>query len=222
MYSTNEFNILNSASVSLGCVCSGADRFLGNIREIPETEFEIEPRVFPLVSDAIVPGTAFIFKDSNLRSHVVSWSSEPQATCIMTFVRDKKRKFCRISLHKQDNSDLLTGDVPEEVCNSVHAFEAAPTNATAKEKVKLFMCSRLVVCPSCDGMFIKRVSKICPLRKRSDTVYVRRGFLAGTFKSFLLGAPVVDGDDKLVGIVTSYKKKEVTVLGSQELNRLLS
>ena len=218
MDSTNEFNILNSASISLGCVCSGADRFLGNIREIPETEFEIEPRVFPLVSDAIVPGTAFIFKDSNLRSHVVSWSSEPQATCIMTFVRDKKRKFCRISLHKQDNSDLLTGDVPEEVCNSVHAFEAAPTNTTAKEKVKLFMCSRLVVCPSCRGMFIKRVSKIIPLQKKTDTTYVR----SGTFESFPLGAPVVDGEDKLVGIVTSYKKKKVTVLGSQELNRLLS
>ena len=221
MDSTNEFNILNSASISLGCVCSGADRLFGNIREIPENEFEIEPRVFPLVSDAIVQGTAFIFKDSNLRSHVVSWSSKPQATCITIFVRDKKRKFCGIPLHKQDNSDLLTGDVPEEVCNSVHAFEAAPTNTTAKEKVKLFMCSRYVACTACRGMFMKRVSKICPLRKRSDTTYVRRGFLAGTFESYPLGAPVVDGDDKLVGIVTGYDKKEVKVLDSQELNRLL-
>ena len=219
MASTNEFNIINSASVSLGCVCRGADGFFGKIREKPDNEFEIEPRVFPVVSDAIV-GAAFIFKDSNSRSHVVSWSSEPQATCITTFVRDDEREFCRISLHKLDNSDLLTGDVPEEVCNSVHAFEAAPTDTTAKE-VKLFMCSRLVVCPSCDGMFIKRVSKICPLRKLSDTTYVRRGFLAGRFKSFPLGAPVVDGEDKLVGIVTGYDKDKVTVLGSQELNRLL-
>ena len=221
MDSTNEFNILNSASIFLGCVCTGANRFFGKIREKPDNEFEIEPRVFPLVSDAIV-GTAFIFKDSNSRSHVVSWSSEPQATCITTFVRDDEREFCRIPLHKLDNSDLLTGDVPEEVCNSVHAFEAAPTDTKAKQKVKLFMCSRLVVCPSCRGMFIKRVSKICPLRKLSDTIYVRRGFLAGRFKSFPLGAPVVDGEDKLVGIVTSYKKKKVTVRGSQELNRLLS
>ena len=219
MDSTNEFNILNSATIPLGCVCSGAEGFFGKVREKPDNEFEIEPRVFPLVSDAIV-GTAFIFKDSNSRNHVVSWSSEPQATCITTFVRDKKRKFRDIPLHKLNNSDLLTGDVPEEVCNSVHAFEAAPTNTTAKE-VKLFMCSRLVVCPSCDGMFIKRVSKICPLRKLSDTTYVRRGFLAGTFKSFPLGAPVVDGRDKLVGIVTSYDDDKVTVLGSQELNRLL-
>ena len=215
MDSTNTFNILNSASIPLGCVCSGAERFLGNIREKPDNEFEIEPRVFPLVSDAIV-GTAFIFKDSNSRGHVVSWSSEPQATCITTFVRDNEREFCRISLHKLDNSDLLTGDVPEEVCNSVHAFEAAPTNTTAK-KVKLFMTSRLAVCPSCRGMFIKRVSKVCPLQRQTDTTYVRRG----RFKSFPLGAPVVDGDDKLVGIVTDYDDDKVTVLGSQELNRLL-
>ena len=221
MYSTNEFNILNSVSIFLGCVCSGVEGFLANAREKPDNEFEIEPRVFPVMSDAIV-GAAFIFKDSNSRSHVVSWSSEPQATCIATFVRDDEREFCRISLHKLDNSDLLTGDVPEEVGNSVHAFEAAPTNTKAKKKVKLFMTSRLVVCPSCRGMFIKRVSKICPVRKLSDTIYVRRGFLAGRFKSFPLGAPVVDGDDKLVGIVTCYNKKKVTVLGSQELNTLLS
>ena len=221
MDSTNAFNILNSVSISLGCVCTGAEGFLGNIREKPDNEFEIEPRVFPLVSDAIV-GAAFIFKDSNLKSHVVSWSSEPQATCITTFVRDDEIEFCRISLHKLDNSNLLTGDVPEEVCSLTAFMRLKQLQPTRRKKVRLFMTSRLVVCPSCRGMFIKRVSKICPLRKRSDTIYVRRGFLAGRFKSFPLGAPVVNGEDKLVGIVTSYKKKKVTVLGSQELNTLLS
>ena len=75
MDSTNEFNILNSVSIFLGCVCSGAEGFLGKIREKPDSDYEIEPRVFPLVSDANL-GTAFIFKDSNSKSHVVSWPSE--------------------------------------------------------------------------------------------------------------------------------------------------
>ena len=122
---------------------------------------------------------------------------------------DKERKLCRISLHKLDNSDLLTGDVAEELSKSVHAFEAAPTNTKAKKKVKLFMTSRLAVCPSCRGMLIKRVSIICSLQKQTDTAtYVRRG----TFKSFPLGAPVVDGDDKLVGIVTDYDEDKFTDL----------
>ena len=102
------------------------------------------------------------------------------------------------------------------MCNSVPKFEAATPNTTGKE-IQLFMASRRVACGFCDGLLMTRLSKICPLKKHWDDTYVRKR--GGEFKSFPVGAPVVDCEDKLVGVVTGItgsKKNKVKVLGVQD------
>ena len=181
---------------------------------LPHKDFELEPRVFPLVSRNVIVGTAFIFKDRNSKSHVVSWSSKPQP-CTTVVKGDDRKEIHTIPLHKVGNSDLLTENVPEDMCSSVPEFKAARSNT---EVEKLFMASRRCAC-GCQGLLMSRLSKICPLKKLSDATYVRKR--GRVFKSFPLGAPVVDCEDKLVGIVTGSKKNKVTVLGIQDLIRLL-
>ena len=180
------------------------------------SEFELEPRVFPLVSSNVIVGTAFILKDRNSKSHVVSWSSKPQPTCITIVKRGDSKHVHTISLRKVGNSNLLTGNVPEEMCNSVPEFEAATPNMTGKE-IQLFMTSRRAACGFCDGLVMAKLSKICPLEKLSDDTYVRKR--GGQFKSFPVGAPVVHDVNMVVGIVTGTgsKKNKVTVLGIQDV-----
>ena len=196
----------------LACECTDIfTRSLGR----PDCKFEREPRVFPLVSGNVIVGTAFIIKDHNSKSHVVSWSSKPQPTCITVVKGDDRKEIRTIPLRKVGNSDLLTENVPEDMCSSVPEFKAARSNT---EVEKLFMASRRCAC-GCQGLLMSRLSKICPLKKLSDATYVRRR--GRVFKSFPLGAPVVDCEDKLVGIVTGSEKNKVTVLGIQDLIRLL-
>ena len=207
----NEFSVLNTVDFVLACKCK---EFFIKVLEKPDSEFETEPRVFPLLSGDVIVGTAFILKDRNSKSHVVSWSSKPEPTCITIVKRGGRKHVRTIPLRKVGNSNLFTGIVPEEICNSVPKFKAATPNTTGK-KVKLFMTSRRVVCGFCNGLLMTRLSKICPLEKLSDDKYVRKR--GGKFKSFPLGAPVVDRGNKLVGIVTGSEKNKVTVLGIQDI-----
>ena len=164
----------------------------------------------------VIVGTAFILKDVNSKSHVVSWSSKPQPTCITIVKRGGSKDVRTIPVRKMENSNLLTGNVPEEICNSVPKFEAATPNTTGKG-IQLFMASCRVVCGFCYGLLMTRLSKICPLKKHWDDTYVRKR--GGEFKSFPVGAPVVNCEDKLVGIVTGItgsKKNKVKVLGVQD------
>ena len=167
------------------------------------------------MSGSVIVGTAFIFKDRNSKSHLVSWSSKPQPTCITIVKRDGRKEVRTIPLRKVGNSDLLTENVPEDMCNSVPEFKAARSNTIVE---KLLMASPRCAC-GCQGLLMSRLSKICPLKKLSDATYVRKR--GRVFKSFPLGAPVVDCKDKLVGIVTDSEKNKVTVLGIQDLIRLL-
>ena len=178
------------------------------------------------MSRNVIVGTAFIFKDRNSKSHVISWSSKPQPTCITIVKRDDRKEVRTIPLRKVGNSDLLTENVPEDMSKNVPKFEAARSNT---EVEKLFMVSPRCVC-GCQGLLMSRLSKICPLKKLSDATYVRKrrgvfkniNFPFGrVYKNFPLGAPVVDCEDKLVGIVTDSEKNKVTVLGIQDLIRLL-
>ena len=196
----------------LACECK---KWLIRALEEPHEKFETEPRVFPLVSGKAMVGTAFVFKDGNSKSRVVSWSSKPEPICITIVKRGCRKQVRSIPLRKVGNSNLLTGIVPEEMCNSFPEFEAATPTDTTGKKIKLFMASRRVVCGFCYGMLITRASKICPLEKLSDGTYVRKR--GRVFKSFPLGAPVVDCADKLIGIVTGCEKNKVTVLGIQDL-----
>ena len=211
--SMNKFSVLSTVDFFLACEC---EKFVIKVLEKPDSEFEQKPRVFPLVSARnVIVGTAFILKDVNSKSHVVSWSSKPQPTCITIFKRGGSKHVRIIRLRKMGNSNLLTGNVPEEMCNSVPKFEAVTSNTTG---IQLFMASRRVPCGYCNnGLLMTRLSKICPLKKDSDDTYVRKR--DGEFKSFPVGAPVVDCEDKLVGIVTGItgsKKNKVTVLGVQD------
>ena len=131
----------------------------------------------------------------------------------MIVKRGSRKEVRAIPLRKMESSYLLTGIVPEEMCNSFPGFEAATSKATEK-KFELFMASRRGVCGGCHGLLMTRLSKICPLEKVFDGTYVRKR--GRVFKSFPLGAPVVDCGNKLIGIVTGSEKNQVAVLGIQD------
>ena len=205
-----EINVLNTVGFFLACDCTDIfTRSLG----LPVSEFEPEPRVFPLVSGNVFVGTAFILKVPNSKSHVVSWSSKPQPSCIMIVKRGGRKEVYTVPLRKMGNNNLLTGIVPEEMCDSVPGFEAA-TSKTTEKKCELFMASRRGVCGGCHGLLMARLSKICHLEKLLYSAYVRKR--GRVFKSFPLGAPVVDRENKLVGVVTGSEKNQVAVLSIKD------
>ena len=71
-----KINVLNTVGFFVACDCT--DIFTRSLIGLPDSKFEPEPRVFPLVSGNVFVGTAFILKVPNSKSHVVSWSSKPQ------------------------------------------------------------------------------------------------------------------------------------------------
>ena len=96
-------------------------------------------------------------------------------------------------------------------------FKAVPHNGDQTVTV-LFMVSRRIE-HGCTGVLTAKTSKICLVERFEDENYVRRG----GFKSCPLGAPLVNGNDELVGMVTAFEKENglVSVLGVKELENLL-
>jgi hypothetical protein len=199
------------------CECHDKGFITRSVNE-PNSKFQDIPSIFPLVSSGSMVGTAFVFKDHDSRSHVISWSNCEQPTCQMT-VNGNIRS---IPLQRVSDNDLLVGTLPEEMCNNVPKFEAAPLDIEGTGTT-FYMASRCTIC-SCSRLIISRLSKICPVSvTKCQNAYVRKSWLFfGRIKSKPLGAPLVNCDGKLVGVVKEFKGNEVTVLTIDDLVRLVN
>jgi hypothetical protein len=170
-------------------------------------------------------GTAFVFKIDESKSRVISWARPAceQPTCRMVVDRNPNGKEGIYTVHsislrpvRDDRvNGLLFGTLSEEMCNSVPKFEAAPSGNTGSQ---LFMVSRHTKCGGCPGLIISKMSKRCPVENKNN-VYARKS--GRCFKSFPIGAPLVNGEDKLVAVVTGFKDKKLTVLGVDNLSNVL-
>jgi hypothetical protein len=178
-------------------------------------DFESEPRVFPVVSGKKIVGTAFVFKVSDSKSCVISWSACKQATCKM-FVKGNGNKTTgtvhsillkRVRDDMDNDTGLLHATLPEE-CDSVPNFEAAEAPRNTKTGSLLFMAARRgrCECSLCLGLIGKRMSKTCDVKSK-NVGYVRKS--GGSFRSHPLGAPLVNGEGKLVAVVTEFEGKKL-------------
>jgi hypothetical protein len=180
--------------------------------------------VFPVVSGKNIVGTAFVFKVSDSKSCLISWSACKQATCQM-IVEDNGNKTTgtvhSISLNRvrddmANNNGLLHLTLPEGMCNSVPEFEAAGAPRNTGTGTRLFMAARpnRCRCSLCLGLIESRMSKICDI-KNKNVGYVRKS--GGRFKSHPLGAPLVNGEDKLVAVVTEFEGKTLKTLSIDDV-----
>ena len=210
--------------------------FVCRLKNESDPEFNWDPLVFPVVVDRKIIGTAFVFQTKDSRSYVVSWSSEEESTCRMivnSMVNNASApKVYNITLrHKHpagatvaggSSQDLAIGTVPEQYSGNVSSFKTVPSDGD-RTGSKLYMVSRRAV-HGCEnrlmGLLPTRTSKICPVKRREDGSYVRRR--GKSFKSFPLGAPLVNDKDELVGVVTAFEKKLVSgILSVTELENIL-
>lgn len=192
--------------------------------------FEKYPSVFPVVVGRMIIGTAFVFQTQDSGSFVVSWSSQDQSTCRMIVNRNNKIEVHSITLRHKDpagatvaggsSQNLRTQTLPK-LPGGVQPFEAVPSDGDQTGSM-FYMAARRTVhgCNNKNGMLPTRTSKICKVKRCEDGSYVRRR--GRRFKSFPLGAPLVNDKNQLVGVITAVKKKWVTgVLSVTELENLV-
>ena len=197
----------------------------------PHSDFETVPRVFLVVLGGKIIGTAFVFQTQDSRTYVVSWFSEKQSTCRMIVKTASGLIVHSITLGhnnravgtsaEESTQNFVAETIPEEFCDRVLKFKAVPPNGD-QTATKLFMVSRKIEHGCNDkltGVLIAKTSKICQVERRKDGSYSR----SGGFKSHPLGAPLVNGNDELVGMVKAFEKENgvVSVLGVKELENPL-
>ena len=220
-----DVNFPYSCSVS---VCECRDLFALRLKK-PDPKFEMVPRVYPVVLAEKVIGTAFVFQTQDSRSYVVSWFSEKQSTCRMIVQTATGQRVHSITLGHNNRAIGISADestqnfvaetFPETFCDGVLKFKAVPPNGD-QTVTKLFMVSRKIAHGCNDrlaGVLTTKASKICPVMRRKDGSYVR----SGGFKSCPLGAPLVNGNDELVGMVTAFQEDVISVLSVKEIENLL-
>ena len=186
-------------------------------------------RVYPVVLAEKVIGNAFVFQTQDSRSYVVSWFSEKQSTCRMIVKTASGLNVKSITLGHNNRAVGTSADestknfvaetIPEEFCDRVLKFKAVSPNGDQTART-LFMVSRKIAHGCNDkltGVLTTKTSKICPVERREDGNYVRRG----GFKSCPVGAPLVNGNDELVGMVTAFQEDVVSVLSVKEIENLL-
>ena len=199
-------------------------------------KYERDPSVFPVVIDRKMIGTAFVFQTKDSRNYVVSWSLEEMSTCRMIvnmMVNNASaRKVYSITLrHKHhagatvaegSSQNLAIGTVSNQHSGNVSVFKAVPSDGDQTgSKFYMASCRAVHGCGNrLRGLLPTRTSKICSVKKDEDGSYVRLG--DGRFKSFPLGAPLVNDKDELVGVITAFKKKVVSgILSVTELENIL-
>lgn len=222
-----KFNNVNSPYSFSFSVCKCQDVFTLQIKK-PDPNFEKVPRVFPVVLVGKVIGSAFVFQTQDSRSYIVSWSSVKQSTCRMIVRLVSGLNVHSITLRHNNRAvgnsaeesvkNFVAEAIPEEICGRTPKFKVVPPNGIQTAS-KLFMVSRRVAhgCDGSKGVLITRTSKICPVVSREDGSYLR----SGGFKSCPLGAPLVNDNDELVGMVTAFQEDVVSVLSVREMENLL-
>lgn len=187
--------------------------------------------MFPVVLKREIIGTAFVFQTQDSRSYVVSWSSEKQSTCRTIVKMGSSLDVHSITLlrhvaKEESTLNLMTEALPGQYGDRVEKFQACPSNDDQAGNI-LLMVSRRAAHGCNDeltGMLTTKTSKICKVERREDGSYVRCGRLnrlRKRFKSYHVGAPLLNENEELVGMVKRFERDTIFVLSVRELENLL-
>jgi hypothetical protein len=99
------------------------------------------------------------------------------------------------------DTGLLHATLPKKYCNSVPTFEAA--GAPTGTGTRLFMVARpgRCICNLCSGLIRSRLSKIYTFKNKNGRYVLK---CRSSFQCYPLGAPIVNGEDKVVAVVTYF------------------
>ena len=151
-------------------------------------------------------GTCFVWNTRRSNCFVISPSFEGKdCTCLIPVKEGNERKLFKIGLNRgKEGEDFVATAVPDDprVPNFVESSDIGDVGR------QIYMVSGKARCNRCDKFQTKFISKFCQVEKGTKYSYNYKK-IGGGFKDFPYGAPVVNDEKQVVGIVKSYQENGI-------------
>ena len=153
-------------------------------------------------------GTCFVWNTRRNNCFVISRSFEGKdCTCLIPVKEGNERKLFEIRLNRgKKGEDFVATALPPDDHRVPNFVESSEIGDVGRQ---IYMVSRKARCKKCDKFQTKFISKFYRVEKGTKYSYNYKKIQGDGFKDFPFGAPVVNDEKQVVGIVKSYQENGI-------------